>query len=242
MKSHLRAQDNFEERILRNTYPGRGLIVGRGTDGDWLQIYWIMGRSSNSQNRRFVALDGLVRTEPVDSAMVEDPSLIIYPAMLEVKGCFIASNGDQTETICQTLLSGGSFEEALETREREPDSPNYTPRISALVDFRGDEEKFALSLLRANPVDSARTDRYTFRPAPPPRGLGLGLTTYEGDGSPLPSFQGEPLWFPLDSSPQMLLERYWEALDSSNRVALVVKRINGDARESEVWIQNRHDS
>jgi IMP cyclohydrolase len=222
------AKANFARHLEQNPYPGRGLVIGRDARGDWLQLYWIMGRSPNSRNRRFIAEGGVLRTEPVDLAALEDPSLIIYEAMLERAGLFLVSNGDQTRTISQAFAEGDEtwrFERALAGREREPDAPNYTPRISGLLDLREREARVALAILRANELDPAHTDRSVFRPAPPPAGLGLGLTTYAGDGSPLPPFRGEPLWLPLEGDAEATLERYWAALDAENRVALAVKRI-----------------
>jgi len=239
------AERSFGERIASNPYPGRGLVVGRAAEGDaWLQVYWIMGRSAQSRNRRFVAEGATLRTQPVDPAGIEDPSLIIYEAMLERPAAtptqYVVTNGDQTRTILDTLEAGGTFEGALETREREPDAPNYTPRISALLDTSGAEAELRLSFLRANRADPARTDRFTAQYAPPPAGLGLGLTTYEGDGSPLPSFRGEPLWFPLSGSAEELLDRYWGALDGDNRVSLAVKRIADAGAASAILVRNRH--
>ena len=236
-----RAAGRFAEHVERNPYPGRGLVVGREEGGAaWLQVYWIMGRSANSRNRRFVAEGTTLRTEPHDPGAVEDPSLILYEAMLEAPGVYLVSNGDQTRTLHDALRAGGSFEAALETREREPDAPNYTPRIAGLLDLRGAAPRLALGILKASPADPARTDRFSYRPAPPPPGLGLGLTTYRGDGTPLPPFEGEPLWLPLPGPPEAVLERYWEALDPANRVALAVKRIPADGEPSRLWIRNRH--
>jgi IMP cyclohydrolase len=231
------AQDNFTTHIKQNSYPGRGLVVGRDAAGAWLQVYWIMGRSEHSRNRRFVVDGTTMRTEPVDVSLVEDPSLIIYEAMLEADGRYIATNGDQTRTIADALAQGGDFDGALAGREREPDAPNYTPRISALLDLRG-QAALALSILKANPLDPTQTDRFTYRPAAPPAGLGLGLTTYAGDGSPLPSFSGEPLLFPLVGTAEQVLESYWDALDADNRISLAVKRI--DAGGSLILAQNRY--
>lgn len=229
----------FEERIRKNPYPGRGLVIGRGPGSDWIQVYWIMGRSEHSRNRRFVASGGVLRTEALDPSKLEDPSLIIYEAMLEQAGVYLVTNGDQTRTIDAALRAGGTFEGALATREREPDAPNYTPRISGMLDLRGAAAELALSVLKANRADPAHTDRYSFRPAPPPPGLGLGLTTYEGDGSPLPSFRGEPLVLPLDLEPEALLDRYWAALDAGNRVACAVKRIPAGGARSEIAVRNQ---
>jgi hypothetical protein len=237
------ASGNFARHIEQNSYPGRGLVLGRSSDGAaWLQVYWIMGRSPNSRNRIFEAEGATLRTAPHDPATLREPSLVIYEAMLELPGVHIVSNGDQTRTIHDEIASGGSFESALQKREREPDAPNYTPRISGLTDLREGEAAFALSLLAANPADPDHTDRTTFRPAPPPPGLGLALTTYQGDGEPLPSFRGEPLWLPLEGDPEALADRYWESLDADNRVALAVKRIPAGAGASEIWLRNRFPS
>src|SRR5262245_51753733 len=237
------AEANFRRHLVENPYPGRGLVLGRSEDGEaWLQLYWIMGRSANSRNRVFVADGATLRTEPFDAASVEDPALILYEAMLELERVHLGSNGDQTRTLRDALAAGGSFESALATREREPDAPNYTPRISGMLDLRGKEPALALSLLKANRADPARTDRNTFRPAPPPPGCGLGLTTYRGDGSPLPSFEGEPLWLPVGGAPEALVERYWEALAPANRVALALKWIPRRGGAGRLRVRNRHPS
>ncbi|MCP3985086.1 MAG: inosine monophosphate cyclohydrolase [bacterium] len=235
------ASASFASHLEQNPYPGRGLVIGREASGEaWLQVYWIMGRSPNSQNRVFVADGPELRTEPHDPSAVEDPTNIIYEAMLELPGLHIVSNGDQTRTVADALASGGSFEAALATRERETDAPNYTPRISGLLDLRGAEAGVALSILRANDADPAFTDRTTFRPAAPPPGLGRALTTYQGDGSPLPSFRGDPLWLPLEGDADAVADCYWGALDCNNRVALAVKRVPADGGPSRIWVRNRH--
>ena len=236
-----RAEREFARRLQQNRYPGRGLVLGRSEDGDaWLQLYWIMGRSPNSRNRVFVADGATLRTEPFDASAALDPSLILYDAMLELRQLYLVSNGDQTRTLRDELGRGGSFEGALSTREREPDAPNFTPRIAGMIDLRGPEPDFALSVLKANRGDSARTDRHAFRPAPPPPGLGLGLTTYQGDGVPLPAFEGEPIWLPLAGLPEAVLARYWDALDAENRVSLALKRIPLRGGAGSLLIRNRH--
>jgi hypothetical protein len=242
------AEANFQRHIVDNPYPGRGIVVARAQHGEprgeqsgFHFIYWIMGRSEHSQNRRFVADGGALRTEPVDVGKVQDPSLIIYEAMLELPGVQLVTNGDQTRTIHDALQSGGSFESALRTREREPDAPNYTPRISAMLDVRGGAPELALSILKANRFDPEQSDRFFYRPALPAPGFGLMLTTYMGDGSPLPSFEGEPRVMPCAGSADELLERYWDALDAGNRVSLAVKSISATGETVGLQIRNRFD-
>jgi len=217
------AKANFEKHIRQNNYPGRGLVIGRVESGDWVMVYWIMGRSANSRNRRFAVEGGTLRTEPIDWAQVENPELIIYEAMLELPGIFLVSNGDQTRTIAEALQASSSFDSALQTREREPDAPNFTPRISGMLVPENAVAPITLSMLKANSANPALTDRFTYRPAPPPPGLGYGLTTYMGDGRPLPSFVGDPLLLPCHGNAETLLRTYWDALDGANRVALAVK-------------------
>jgi IMP cyclohydrolase len=234
------ATTNLDTHIRHNPYPGRGLVIGRSSVRDaWLMVYWIMGRSAQSRNRKFVAVDGTLRTEPVDASLVTDPSLIIYDAMLELPDIYIVSNGDQTRSIYNEIRAGGSFDSALATREHEPDAPHYTPRISGMLDFSNQEPTIALSILKANPADPRCTDRFTYRPALPSAGFGVGLTTYHGDGMPLPSFQGDPLFLPLAGDGEEVLHAYWEALNPENRIALAVKQIPLHGGVSELKVLNR---
>jgi hypothetical protein len=236
------AEANLDRHIRQNAYPGRGLVVGRSSVEDaWLMIYWIMGRSAHSQNRRFVAEGAVLRTEPLDPSLVVDPSQIIYEAMLELPGIYLVSNGDQTRTLYEALAAGETFDAALATREREPDAPNYTPRISAMLDLRTTTPALTLSILKANPADPDFTDRFTYRPAPPPPGLGVGLTTYVGDGTPLPSYRGDPLLLPCDGPVQDVLDVYWNALDRKNRVALAIKRVPTDEGACNIILRNRFE-
>jgi hypothetical protein len=234
------AGDAFKRHIVGNSYPGRGLVVGNLGEGRCRLVYWIMGRSAHSQNRRFEANGGVLRTVPVDESKVEDPSLIIYEAMLELPGVQLVSNGDQTRTLRDALTAGGDFSAALETREREPDAPNYTPRISAIIDYRQGAPRVSLSLLKASRFDASQTDRITYRPALPTVGYGLCLTTYRGDGQPLPSFEGDPLVLPCGGSAREVLGQYWQALDAGNRVSLAVKDVAADGSCEDLLVENRH--
>jgi IMP cyclohydrolase len=234
------ARTTFERQIAQNRYPGRGLVIGRNTSGDWTLVYWIMGRSENSRNRQFVAQGGVLRTQAFDASRVVDPSLIIYEAMLELPGVQLLTNGDQTRTIHDALLRGGTFEAALETRAHEPDAPHYTPRISGILDLRASAPRVTLSILRANPLDAQQSDRSFFQLAAPAAGFGRGITTYAGDGNPLPSFSGEPLLLPCEGRGGDILERYWGALDRDNRISLAVKTVNADGSCRELLVKNRH--
>jgi hypothetical protein len=237
------AAANFTRHLKQNAYPGRGLVVGRSSiETAWLMVYWIMGRSAHSRNRRFVIEDSTLRTEPVDLNQVVDPSLIIYDAMLELPGIYLVGNGDQVRTVYDALQTGGQFDDALATREREPDAPNYTPRISAMLDLNTSPVGLSLNVLKANPADPEATDRFTYRPATPPAGFGLCLTTYLGDGNPLPSFSGDPLLLPCEGTADQELDTYWRALDADNRLAIAVKHIPQDGRASTLMLHNRHES
>jgi IMP cyclohydrolase len=239
MKIEETADRSFQSHLAENPYPGRGLVIGRSQEDTWVIVYWIMGRSTNSRNRRFVAEDSSLKTEPVDPKLVKDPSLIIYEAMLDIKGAYLVSNGDQTRTMYDTLQKGGTIEEALATREREPDSPNFTPRINGMLSFEGSSAKAVLAILKANPVDPAFTDRYYYYPSIPKAGLGIGLTTYSADGDPLPAFSGDPLLLPCRGKGEDVLESYWNALNVENRVSMAVKEISKQGTRSRIIIKNR---
>lgn len=234
------ANRTFDRSIAQNRYPGRGLVIGRNGSGDWTLVYWIMGRSEHSRNRQFVAEGALLRTQAFDPSRVVDPSLIIYEAMLELPGVQLVSNGDQTRTLAEAFATGESFEAALTRRAHEPDAPHYTPRISGVLDRRGGSARLTLAILRANPGDPELTDRTFFQLAVPQPGIGRGLTTYAGDGNPLPSFAGEPLLLPLAGTGSDILERYWGGLDADNRIALAVKTLASDGRTSELLVRNRY--
>ena len=177
--------------LLRaNPYPGRGIVLGSSPDGNKSVIaYFIMGRSENSRNRVFVETPDGIRTQAFDPSKMTDPSLIIYAPVRVFGTDTIVTNGDQTDTIREGLAAGKSFAEALATRTFEPDEPNYTPRISGLVQKNG---AYTLSILKSADGDPTSCRRYFFDYEAPLAGQGHFIHTYMGDGTPLPSFQGEP--------------------------------------------------
>ncbi len=236
------ATQNFSSHIQHNPYPGRGIVVGRLENSEnWVIAYFIMGRSVNSRNRRFKFEGDRLWTEPVDESKVTDPSLIIYDAMLALDGVQLVSNGDQTRTIYDFLKQGDCFVKALRTREREPDAPNYTPRISAMIDCTGKAPELKMSVLSANPANPAETDRSTFSPAPPQAGFGYCLTTYMGDGDPLPPFNRMPLLMPMAGTAEDILNGYWQALNRDNRVSLGVKEVDPSGNTVKIAVKNCHD-
>jgi hypothetical protein len=234
------AAANFETRIKQNPYPGRGIIIGKSDDATWQIVYWIMGRSTNSRNRRFVVSGTDMRTEPVDLSQLTDPSLIIYDAMLELPGLFMVSNGDQTRTMYDTIKAGKSFEDALMTRMHEPDAPNFTPRISGIIDLRNKTPLVTMSILRSSILSSDVSDRHFFRPQFPVNGFGYGITTYQGDGNPLPSFSGDPVLLPLKGDASEIIDTYWNALNQDNLVSIAVKSISAADKSSKTIVRNRH--
>lgn len=213
---------NLFDLLKGNPYPGRGVVLGKSADGGKaVAAYFIMGRSGNSRNRRFVPTEDGIRTEARDPAKMTDPSLIIYHPVRRTDAGLIVTNGDQTDTIRDCILEGRTFAEALKSRTFEPDGPNWTPRISGLLSPDG---SFQLSILKSADGNPDCCCRYFYHYDAPPAGEGRFLHTYLGDGNPLPSFEGEPERVALDAaSPEELAERVWEALDPENKVALFVR-------------------
>lgn len=234
------AKEN-EKKLGENRYPGRGIVLGSTADSKSLvQIYWIMGRSQNSRNRVFVSDGDFVRTKAFDEAKLEDPSLIIYYPVKNFGDFHIVTNGDQTDTVYDYLKAGKTFEEALGTREFEPDGPNFTPRISGFFDLRGGSPKGGLSILKSCYGDPKLCLRnfYTYDHFLP--GLGFCIHTYDGDGSPLPSFTGEPYAVSLGNTVEENASRYWNLLDPDNRVSLLVKQISVADKKTEIKIINKN--
>ena len=211
------------ERLEGNTYPGRGIVIGRTADGrNAVAAYFIMGRSANSRNRVFVERDGEVFTEPFDASKVEDPSLIIYAAVRHYENKLVVTNGDQTDTVVEGLKAGRSFADALTAREFEPDAPNFTPRISGMLTFGKGDFTYDMSILKSIDESGSACARYAFS-YPSEAGLGHFLHTYVCDGSPIPTFQGEPERVAIGSDLDAVTEEIWNALDENNRISLFVR-------------------
>ena len=221
-----------------NTYPGRGIVLGKSKDGKKAVIaYFIMGRSANSRNRIFEENDrGGIRTKAFDESKMEDPSLIIYNPVLKIDGKTIVTNGDQTDTIYDHMKEGFCYPHALVTREFEPDAPNYTPRISGVVKPNGD---YNLSILKSN-LGMPECVRYFFEyPAHP--GMGHFIHTYEHDGDPIPSFEGEPTPVEIDGSDiDAFTSTVWDNLNEDNKVSLFTRFINLENGEEETRIVNKN--
>lgn len=234
------ARANLEERLAANPYPGRGIVLGRSDRGLWIQVYWIMGRSEHSRNRIFVCEGDTVRTQAADASKVEDPSLIIYNAMRRLDSVYIATNGAQTDGLYEGMAQGKSFTESLEGWEHEPDAPNFTPRISTVLDLAGGAAWF--SVIKASPFAPDASEHHFHRYIRIDPGCGYTVTTYTGDGKPLPSFAGPPYLTPLEGDAASIAERYWQALDSDNRIALAVREIDPDSSEHQTQVINKYEA
>ena len=226
--------------IEGNSYVGRGIVIGKSSDGKKAcAAYFIMGRSANSRNRVFAERDGVLYTEPFDASKVEDPSLIIYAALREYKNKLIVTNGDQTDTIYEGIKAGGSFSGALATREFEPDAPNFTPRISGMITFRHGDFTYDMSILKSADEKGSACSRYTFSyPALP--GLGHFIHTYVCDGNPIPTFQGEPERVAIPDDIDKFTDSLWNALDPDNKISLYVRYVDLETGEAENRLINKN--
>ena len=222
-----------------NPYVGRGIVIGTSADGKKaVAAYFIMGRSANSRNRIFTEKNGEVFTEPFDASKVQDPSLIIYAAIRQYKNDLIVTNGDQTDTVYEGLKAGKSFSEALAARQFEPDCPNYTPRISGILHL-GKDFTYQLSILKSIDEKGSDCARYTFD-YPAKAGLGHFIHTYVTDGSPIPTFQGEPERVQIPDSIDAFTASLWNALDMNNKISLYVRYIDLETGKTENRLVNKN--
>lgn len=235
--------DDLGQLLSENAYPGRGIVIGQTeTTGKAVTAYFIMGRSENSRNRVFALKDGELFAEPFDPSKVVDPSLIIYAALRTAGDKLVVTNGDQTDTIVDFLKEGKTFEEALLTRQFEPDYPHLTPRISGMVSFDPEEETgfmYTMSILKSEDPEGGRCGRYTFD-YEPEAGLGHFLHTYACDGNPLPSFCGEPERVAVSDDIDEFTDLLWRSLNPDNKVALYVRYTDPKDRSFEDRLANRH--
>ena len=228
---------SLTEKLASNTYPGRGIVLGMLPDGKTsVAAYFIMGRSVNSRNRVFMEDPDGIRTEAFDPSKLSDPSLIIYHPVRQIGRSLIVTNGDQTDTIRDFMERGETLEQALRTREFEPDGPNWTPRISGLVQPDG---SYKLSILKsADPEGSACTRHFFEYPAL--KGVGHFLHTYETNGDPIPTFFGEPERVALDGDIDTFTAAVWDNLNEDNKISLFVRFTNVETGEFAQRILNKN--
>lgn len=232
---------SLEQDLKNNSYPGRGIVIGRSQDGkSAVTAYFIMGRSENSRNRIFVEDGEGIRTEAFDPSKLVDPSLIIYAPVRVLGNKTIVTNGDQTDTIYEGMDKQMTFEQCLRSREFEPDGPNYTPRISGILHVEGGKFSYALSILKSNNGDPRQCNRYTFAYGDCVEGEGHFIHTYMHDGSPLPSFEGEPKLVSIPNDIDEFTKMLWESLNMDNKVSLFVRYINIETEQYETRICNKN--
>lgn len=218
---------SLKNELSGNTYPGRGIIIGRTEDGTKaVTAYFIMGRSENSRNRVFVEDGDGIRTQAFDPSKLIDPSLIIYAPVRVLGNKTIVTNGDQTDTVYELMDRQQTFEQALRTRTFEPDAPNYTPRISGILHIENGCFNYAMSILKSSNGCPDSCNRYTFAYENPAPGEAHFIHTYQGDGNPLQSFEGEPKLTGLSGTIDSFTELVWNHLNEENKVSLFVRYID----------------
>lgn len=218
--------DDIGELLKNNAYAGRGIVIGKTPDGKKaVTAYFIMGRSENSRNRIFKEEGENVTIYPFDESKVEDPSLIIYSPIKKIGNKLIVTNGDQTDTIYDFIKKGECFREALKTREFEPDKPNYTPRISGIMNFKDNDFDYSMSILKSLDKDGSACGRY-FYDYEAVNGLGHFIHTYVCDGNPLPTFTGEPERVAVENDIDAFADKIWTNLNENNKISLYVRYIN----------------
>ena len=228
--------------LKNNAYPGRGIVIGCSGDGKKaVTAYFIMGRSENSRNRIFVKEGEGIRTQAFDPSRMKDPSLIIYAPVRRLGPDLIVTNGDQTDTVYEGLVRGISFEEALSSREFEPDAPNYTPRISGILHIEDGHFSYKLSILKSHHGDPSCCDRFTYTYDHPVCGEGSFIHTYLSDGDPLPSFEGDPVRVTVGGDIDSFGTAVWDSLNEQNKVSLFVCFTDIATGESETRIYNKNN-
>ena len=232
---------SIADELASNTYPGRGIIIGKTPDGKKaVTAYFIMGRSENSRNRVFVEDGTGIRTQAFDPSKLVDPSLIIYAPVRVLGNKTIVTNGDQTDTIYELMDKQQTFEQALRTREFEPDAPNYTPRISGIMHIDNGSYNYAMSILKSNNGNPDSCCRYTFAYTNPADGEAHFIHTYMGDGSLLPSFEGEPKLVDVENDIDVYTNLLWTNLNEDNKVSLFVRYIDIETGKYETRIVNKN--
>lgn len=233
---------SLAQTLRENSYPGRGIVIGRSEDGrKAVTAYFIMGRSENSRNRIFAEEGEGIRTQAFDPSKLTDPSLIIYAPVRVLGNKTIVTNGDQTDTICECMEKGLTFEQALRTREFEPDGPNYTPRISGILEIEDGHFQYSMSILKSDNGDPSSCNRYTFSYENCPVGEGHFIHTYQCDGNPLPSFEGEPRLAAIPNDIEKFTNMLWLNLNEDNKVSLFVRYIDIATGKYETRIVNKNE-
>lgn len=232
---------SLEQELQQNAYPGRGIVIGKTPDGTKaVTAYFIMGRSENSRNRVFVEDGEGIRTQAFDPSKLSDPSLIIYAPVRVLGNKTIVTNGDQTDTVYDLMDKQMTFEQALRTREFEPDGPNYTPRISGIMHIEDGNYNYAMSILKSNNGNPDACNRYTFAYENPVAGEGHFIHTYKCDGNPLPSFEGEPKLVAIEDDMETFTDKIWDSLNEDNKVSLFVRYIDIATGKYETKIVNKN--
>jgi len=232
---------NLSQLLKENAYPGRGIVLGRSDDGkSAVCAYFIMGRSVNSRNRVFTETEDGIKTEAFDPDKLSDPHLIIYSPVRVLGNKTIVTNGDQTDTIYELMDKQQTFEQALRTREFEDDAPNYTPRISGIMHIENNSFNYAMSILKSADGDPSSCERHTFTYSNPKAGTGRFIHTYMGDGSPLPSFEGEPEKVAISGDIDAFTNMLWDCLNEDNKVSLFVRFIDIETGEADTRIVNKN--
>lgn len=232
---------SLKNELSGNSYPGRGIIIGKSADGKHaITAYFIMGRSENSRNRVFVEDGEGIRTQAFDPSKLTDPSLIIYAPVRVLGNKTIVTNGDQTDTIYELMDKQQTFEQALRTREFEPDAPNYTPRISGIMHIENGKFNYAMSILKSNNGNPESCNRFTYTYENPIAGEGRFIHTYMHDGNPLPSFEGEPKLVAIEEDIDDFTNTLWNSLNDDNKVSLFVRYIDIATGEYETRIVNKN--